>query len=595
MGWLEGLLTGYVDRHREIEKENLLRAHDAMTREGEIYKRMLDSDDPQIRGMAATGMLEMGQPRQRKRGLAGWIGEMESSPIYPVLMKYFQNLPEGQRDDLLLPGQSTVPTTGGALPTPPAAAGSAALPATSPVVSGQPGLAQPTPSPAGTSAAAPTAFPSERTQRSLAATYAQPHAGVGTASNLFATPWVGAPPPTAPPFEPPALLASRAAAPEAAAALAPSAVAPTPAPAPGTPTPAEPTAAAPDLQVPTIASTTGLPEPAAAAAAMTRPPPPPARVFTKADVFPRAADLVGQREEADVTGSVRGWQRAFKLLNDPDWQEKGLQFAMAERLRTRGAMAGQSYAEGNIIPDASSPTGYSQELYLRADPTQRTRIPAQPPNTPEYMAEKARQATTARTEVMAGAPLSTQQRTQLTNKLHDDWLKLQGPIREMDRQFNLMETGLRRFREGERVASVEAIRVTLEKILDPNSVVREGEYARQGFGLSLMDRLGGLWQKYAAGGGEIPEPVLAEMVETARQFLAGMQGWNDNERQRITNQATAHQIDPAYIFGGNVTTPPPAPPPGGSAAPAVAPTATTTPATGTPQLKLVNGKWVFVQ
>ena len=40
---------------------------------------------------------------------------------------------------------------------------------------------------------------------------------------------------------------------------------------------------------------------------------------------------------------------------------------------------GQTYAEGEITPDATSPTGFSQTLYLRADPSQQKKIPAAPP------------------------------------------------------------------------------------------------------------------------------------------------------------------------------------------------------------------------
>lgn len=330
------------------------------------------------------------------------------------------------------------------------------------------------------------------------------------------------------------------------------------------------------------------------------PPPRPPHISTQANFFPTVYDLAVQKNQADVAGDITAYQEAFRQTGDPDYMTSGLHAYMAQKMR--GSGIGQSYAEGNIIPDSTSPTGFSQELYLRNDPNQRVLIPAQPPNTPEYMAKKAEAATTARMGAASTGPLSTQQRTTLQNQLHTDWQKVQSPLREMARQFNLMETGLQRFHEGERVASVEAIRVTLEKILDPNSVVREGEYSRQGFGLSLADRLQGLWQKYAEGGGEIPEPALADMVETARQFLAGMQGWNDNERQRITNIATDKGIDPAFIFGGPVgPTQAPPPPPGTSQAqppqsPGTAQGApkTYTPPPGAPKFVQKNGKWVQV-
>ncbi len=166
----------------------------------------------------------------------------------------------------------------------------------------------------------------------------------------------------------------------------------------------------------------------------------------------------------------------------------------------------------------------------------------------------------------------------------------------MKRQFGLMETALGRF-EKDPVGTVEAIRVTFEKILDPNSVVREGEYARQGYGLSLLQRLEGYKQQIVDGGGNIPKPVLDGMVETARAFLEGQEGWNDLERERITSTAKEFGLNPDRVFGTPAaqatdrarTTPAAAPKPWATAAPA-APAAGAKPSTGGTGIIMRDGK-----
>jgi hypothetical protein len=138
VGWLEGWLTGFHGRHREIEQENLALAQQASEREGKIYEALLNAPDPKVRGYAATGLLQSTQPRQRKGGLAGWAGEMESSPIYPTLMKYL-NTPQlqGYED---VPGTAVNMTArqAGYLPRPPETAAMSATQTTAP---GQPGPA----------------------------------------------------------------------------------------------------------------------------------------------------------------------------------------------------------------------------------------------------------------------------------------------------------------------------------------------------------------------------------------------------------------------------------------------------------------------
>ena len=245
--------------------------------------------------------------------------------------------------------------------------------------------------------------------------------------------------------------------------------------------------------------------------------------------------------------------------------------------RSVGGVAGQSYAEGNIIADPESPTGYSQELYLRADPSKKMRIPAQPPYTTEEAIKRAGGVATARGAAGAAVPLNTQQRFQATTDLSKQWTVERAAGREMERQFTLMQTGVTRY-EADPIGASQAVLVTFQKILDPSSVVRESEYARSPQGLALMDRLQGMVERYSAGGAGVPKPVLEGMVETARQLLDGVKGASDTVRQRIQDTATSYEIDPRLVLGADmpaaaVGAPPPgaAPAGGGSGLDATAP------------------------
>lgn len=133
-------------------------------------------------------------------------------------------------------------------------------------------------------------------------------------------------------------------------------------------------------------------------------------------------------------------------------------------------------------------------------------------------------------------------------KLADKWTKTNTAVREMNRQFDLMQTGLQRFKQGDKLGGSQAVLVTFQKILDPTSVVRESEYARSASGLSLISRLEGYADKLREGGAGVPIQDLAAMVETAKQMLASMQSYTAGQRKRIGSAASQYGIDPSLVF-----------------------------------------------
>jgi hypothetical protein len=515
------------------------------------------------------------------------------------------------------------------------------------------GSAAGTPTAAAPAAAAPTGpsqtevsmrvtpratFPSERAQRGYEAEYAQAHTVPGVQTpDFFPTPYAGPLAPTTMGFssyelegtlEAPSSLAytpaeqlptpyggtpgTHTVSPAAPPAVAPPAVAAPPAPPGATAAPPAP---------PAPVGTAGMAGPAGAAAApitagprlpvaeappprpgliaeglpgaTTQPVGPPAAVRGKRtvlrlpDIFPTAADLIAQKQEAEVLGDVQGWQTLYRRMGEPDWERKGLEAVLTQKLRSSGA--GQSYAEGNVIPDPSSPTGYSQELYLRADPRIKTTIPAQPPSSPEQAARRATLVAAAN----AGRPLSTAERAQHTMGLRDDWRLVSQKVRDGQTAVAQMKTALNAAKSsnGYLPGGAESIIVLFERALDPDSVVREAEAARPAQFSGLSTRIRGAINQLIEGGGKIPLAELENLVTLANDMTQAAASRLDDERLRIHGLATDLGLNPAHIIPPTLGPPP-------TFGPAAAPAATAQPGaqpTGTPQLKLVNGKWVFEQ
>jgi hypothetical protein len=481
----QDLLSGFSERKAEVEKQNYDRSIAASEQEQKIFSTLLGSDDPQIQQLAMTGLLDSANPKKRKGGLRGWLGELEQSPHLAV-MQALINTPVTEQRQINLPGEAK-------------------------------GLAGP---PEGLQTVKPT-------------------------------------------------------------------IPQTPGPNPA----AMPATSLVDQKV-----DAGPPTPQT----YTQPPPIPYSVQHPRQVFLPPEERKFRDEMGQVSAEVEG---------DKMRVAAGLAPRYGVRQGAAGASAtGSTYAEGNIVPDPDSPTGFSQDLYLRSDPTKRQRIPAQDPTksttrffgqdlesisrepafggkpyaaqdpatqariNAEKQTRETQQAgatTTARGQANADVPLTTQQRYQAINGMQDDWRKVEAPHREIQRQYALMQTGLQRFNQGDKIGGSQAVLVTFQKILDPTSVVRESEYARTPEGLGLLERMRGSLERLTSGGAGVPAAELAAMVETARQVVQGMTTWNAAERQRIEATAQQFKIDPALITG-RPTAAPPAP---------TTPAQTTTPGT----------------
>lgn len=80
MGFLDGFLSGVNSRQQQIEAQNREDAQASQQRETAVLSHLMTSDDPEIKSLAVAGMLDSTQPKKRKGGFAGWLGEMQNNP-----------------------------------------------------------------------------------------------------------------------------------------------------------------------------------------------------------------------------------------------------------------------------------------------------------------------------------------------------------------------------------------------------------------------------------------------------------------------------------------------------------------------------------
>jgi hypothetical protein len=147
-------------------------------------------------------------------------------------------------------------------------------------------------------------------------------------------------------------------------------------------------------------------------------------------------------------------------------------------------------------------------------------------------------------------PLTQTAEANIVAKLSKDWATASQGEREVSRQFQIMQAGLSRF-DADPNGGSQAIITTFNKILDPTSVVRETEYARSAHGVSLLQRMEGYRERLAKGGAGIPKAQLAEMVNTAAEFLKRTQNSNVGVRRRLALTADRYNIPHELVFSDN--------------------------------------------
>lgn len=596
MGWLEGLLTGYADRHYEIAKQKREEAALAATREGEALSTLLNSPYPQIKQMAAAGILDLGNPRKRAGGFAGWMGEMQQSPHLPAIQRAMGEIAAAQTGSdaeydavarTLGPGyarragappatppptQTGAPTTGGGPPplpsipaisgsmqAPPSAGGPAVQPSTTLVTGGPTDFAAPAPT---TQPAAPAAPP--------------------------APPAAGAPQAAAAPPQPP----------QPAGPIAPrgpvDANGPfTPAGIPGQMAPPTPPAG-PPLPIagapPPPPGQVGAGLPNATVASVGQQPPVRSQRTQLPGIFPTAADQYREQSRAQIMGKVEAYAQMYQLKGLPEDQAYDMAAALVEQdvIGTRGSSSltnlamefditdasgntqrvlgwqdrqtrqfldasGRPFPAGVTISKAAPYSAITGDVWERMAQRRLGIHPGEVASDPakaalvqdladELAGGRAARLTTDRGNAAATIPLSSNQRIDTMTQLQNRYNAYNQPLRLMELYLRNMSAAYTDLKDGKMVAW-EPFRTAFVHVNEAGSVVMPSEFSRAGGIGSLYERIVGQVDQWMQGGGPLPANLIDDMMHIAESQWNAVSTYDQNFRTQV-DQALQ---DPALV------------------------------------------------
>jgi len=120
--------------------------------------------------------------------------------------------------------------------------------------------------------------------------------------------------------------------------------------------------------------------------------------------------------------------------------------------------------------------------------------------------------------------------------------------REVARQYQVMQGAWNGLQQGIGKGTAEqGIVATFNKVLDPSSVVREGEYDRTAQGQALLQRMGTIADNLRRGGQVNPQ-VLQDMVTLAGTYAKQATAYANAEKARVGKMADAYGLPRDLIF-----------------------------------------------
>jgi hypothetical protein len=136
---------------------------------------------------------------------------------------------------------------------------------------------------------------------------------------------------------------------------------------------------------------------------------------------------------------------------------------------------------------------------------------------------------------MPGTGLTPNQYRAAIRDLHTQYTTDTANERVIMGKYGLMQTAWNEFSKNPsfRDPAGQTLLVTFQKVLDPESVVRESEYARSVEGQALTRQLAGWWQKLTTGGPAVSNADLQAYMNTMRAWAAEAQKYHDAKKSRI--------------------------------------------------------------
>ncbi len=118
--------------------------------------------------------------------------------------------------------------------------------------------------------------------------------------------------------------------------------------------------------------------------------------------------------------------------------------------------------------------------------------------------------------------------------------------------FDIMSNTIERVLSGDapsNLATDQTLVNTLNKIMDPQSVVRESEFERTGQGIALRNKLDGWMNKIKKGGVGLRDEDRQELVDQAQVMMESHKKYAQSEAQRMGAIAKSGNIDPQLVTG----------------------------------------------
>lgn len=121
---------------------------------------------------------------------------------------------------------------------------------------------------------------------------------------------------------------------------------------------------------------------------------------------------------------------------------------------------------------------------------------------------------------------------------------------EIQRQYNQVTNTYNAYKSGKLRANAadQTMVTTLNKILDPDSVVRESEFARTAAGQSLLARMEGYANKMTKGGGGLTEAEREDLYIAMQEMYKANEDEANAYIQSYTDLANRYGINPADIM-----------------------------------------------
>ena len=264
-----------------------------------------------------------------------------------------------------------------------------------------------------------------------------------------------------------------------------------------------------------------------------------------------------QAEQGRGPGSVV-WERTGGMIRDDDGNFVPALDAQGNQIQPRETSASQGMpsTEWGLIVAASDPAHPRHQQAIDALALKSERDRDRPPTASAILSAEMQMEGKFRSEMTSHREIERQfniMRTGLQS-LDDQGLELLlepmagGQSPEFGEDGFLIPGGARhQVKNPSANAASQAILVTFQKILDPDSVVRESEYARSAQGVRLMDRIKGEWMRITRGGAGVP-------VSELRAFVALASHWVDASRESATriknltsDAATRMHLNPENI------------------------------------------------